>query len=69
MKKLSIYSKSLKEVWEWKERAYGEVKHLPRDQAIRKRLESSMDTVHQLGLKMTDKSVESDVSRIAFKDR
>ena len=61
-------SKALKEVWEWKEQAYEEVKHLPRDQALRKRLESSMDTVHQLGLKMTDKRSESDVSRVAFKN-
>ena len=67
MKKLSIFSKSLKEVWEWKELAYEEVKHLPREQAIRKRLESSLETIHHLGLKMTDKSVESDVSRVAFK--
>jgi len=57
MKKLSIFSKSLTEVWEWKEHAYEESKHLPRKQAIRKRLKSSLDTVRQLGLKMTDESI------------
>ncbi len=55
MKKVNIFSKSLMEVWEWKELSYEEVKHLPREQAIRKRLESSLYTVHQLGLKMRDK--------------
>jgi|GEM_PF-3271662 len=60
-------SKSLKEVWEWKELAYEEVKHLPREQAIRKRLESSLDKVLKLGLNTTDKSVESDIPRIKSK--
>ena len=60
-------SKALTEVWEWKELAYEEVKHLPREQAIRKRLESSLETVHQLGLKMTNKIEELDIPHIAHK--
>ncbi len=62
-------SKALTEVWEWKEIAYEEVKHLPREQAIRKRLESSLNTVLELGLKMADKSVEAEVSHLVFKSR
>ena len=60
-------SKALIEVWEWKELAYEEVKHLPREQAIRKRLESSLDTVHQLNLKMTDKTEGPAIPQVAFK--
>ena len=58
-------SKALIEVWEWKEIAYEEVKHLPREQAIRKRLESSLETVHQLGLKMNDKTEEPYITHVA----
>jgi hypothetical protein len=60
-------SKALTEVWEWKELAYEEVKHLPREQAIRKRLESSLKTVHQLGLKMNDKTEGPSIPQVAFK--
>jgi hypothetical protein len=42
--------KALREVWEWKERAYREVEHLPARQAVRKRLEDSIKAVRAIGL-------------------
>jgi hypothetical protein len=51
-------SKALQQVWEWKDRAYKEVEHLSTDQALKKRLEDSLQTVYQLELPVSDKVKE-----------
>lgn len=51
-------SKALQEVWQWKDESYEEVKHLPTDQAVRKRLTDSIRSVRVLGLRMTKKKAK-----------
>jgi hypothetical protein len=41
-------SKSMREVWEWKESAYRKVAHLDLDAALKKRLEDSIRTAREL---------------------
>jgi hypothetical protein len=42
-------SKSLLEVWEWKDKAFNEVKDLDVEAAIKKRLITSLNTTKTLG--------------------
>jgi hypothetical protein len=58
-------SKALREVWEWKEKAYKEVEHLTIDQALKKRLKDSLQTVHQLGLPVSNKLSEVPLTHAA----
>lgn len=51
--KTSKISKALLEVWDWKESAYKEVKNFDRETALRKRLETSLQTAHRLGFEPT----------------
>ena len=48
MKKIKA-SRSLVEVWEWKEDAFKEVMNLDIDTAIKKRLETSLKTSKEMG--------------------
>lgn len=57
-------SKALLEVWEWKEKAYQEVEHLPIDQALKKRLDDSLQTVSQLGLPVSNPLPKTRVANI-----
>lgn len=50
---ISSDSKSLHEVWEWKEKAVREVEHLPTADAIKKRLEDALQTVRELGIPLS----------------
>ena len=50
MKKIEE-SKSLNEVWKWKESAYQKVAHLDLDAALQKRLIDSIQTVKNLNIK------------------
>jgi hypothetical protein len=48
MKKVDSYA--MHEVWEWKDKAYKEVEHLPINKAIRKRLEDSIKSVKKANI-------------------
>ncbi|NUM37062.1 MAG: hypothetical protein HUU50_21175 [Candidatus Brocadiae bacterium] len=50
-------SKSLLDVYEWKESAYQEVANLPLDEALEKRIEDSMKMAKKLGFSIK-KSME-----------
>ena len=52
MKKSKI-SKALLEVWQWKEKCYSEVKNLPIEKAIEKRIEDLYKTVKRMGFKLS----------------
>jgi len=52
MKKSKI-SKALLEVWQWKDECYNEVKNLPIEKAIEKRIEDSYKTVKRMGFKLS----------------
>ena len=47
--------KSLKEVWEWKEKAWSKVAHLPLREAIKKRLDDSYEAAKRLKIPMVTK--------------
>ncbi len=57
--------RALRDVWEWKDRAYKEVEHLPTDQALKKRLQDSLQTVRQLGLPMTSGKEPPSLPKVA----
>ena len=42
--------RALREVWEWKDAIYQEVKHLPRDQMLRAMLENARKAARELGM-------------------
>lgn len=58
-------SKALYEVWEWKDRAYQDVKHLSPSEAIQKRLADSLHTVRQLGLPLSEKVHGTPIAHVA----
>jgi len=45
-------SKSLLEVWEWKEKAFKEVENLELKQALKERIKSSIRTSQKIGFKV-----------------
>ena len=53
--------KALCEVWEWKEKAYKDVEHMPIGEAVKKRLEDSLQTIYKLGLPLSKKGDESGI--------
>lgn len=46
-------SKALQEVWDMKEACYQEIKDLPLEEALRKRIEDSLKTTKELGFKLS----------------
>lgn len=59
MKKIKA-SRSLMDVWEWKDDAYKEVMNLDIDIAIKKRLETSLKTTKALGFHLSKPSKATD---------
>ena len=57
MKKNKV-AKSLLEVWEWKNLAYREVKDLPLEEAIKKRISDSLKITEMMGFTLWRKPVE-----------
>ncbi|MBI4723318.1 MAG: hypothetical protein HY769_10075 [Candidatus Stahlbacteria bacterium] len=57
MKKSKV-SKSLLEVWEWKDLAYKEVETLPIEEAIKKRISDSLKATKIMGFTLHRKPVE-----------
>lgn len=62
MKKSKI-SKALLEVWQWKEKCYSEVKDLPIDKAIKKRINDSYKTIRKLELKLSPPPIRLELMR------
>lgn len=63
MKKIKT-SKSLMEVWEWKEDAFKEVMNLDIDVAIKKRLETSLKTTKAMGFHLSKPFKTTDSKRL-----
>jgi hypothetical protein len=49
MKKIKD-AKALREVWEWKEKAYREVEGLELDEALKRRIQDSLETSRKLNI-------------------
>ena len=63
MKKIKT-SRSLMEVWEWKDDAYKEVMNLDIDVAIKKRLETSLETTKAMGFHLSKPFKTTDSRRL-----
>jgi hypothetical protein len=64
--------KAQREVWEWKDAIYREVRHLPFDQAVKKIAEQSAQAARELGFSIaTSPSTHLKVaeSRVEYKAR
>lgn len=54
--KTEYVPRALKEVWEWKDSIYQEVKHLPTEQAMRKIMENAAKTANELGFDVSPRA-------------
>jgi len=57
-------SQALCDVWKWKELAYHEVEHLSIEEALKKRLTDSLQTVNRLGLPVSNVLHETPLARV-----